>query len=166
MSGQTEAPDERAGRGGLLVVQHSRTGQTQRLCTAATDAARRAVTEGLPIRVRGAFDTGPDDVLWARGVLLATPARFGYMSGALKDFFERVYHPCLDHTRGLPYGLLVKGDSDVDGAVSSVERIVAGLGWRLALPVVAVVGDIAPAHVEAAAELGAGLAAGIEAGIF
>jgi hypothetical protein len=88
------------------------------------------------------------------------------MSGALKDFFERIYHPCLERTRGLPYGLLVKGDTDVDGAVSSVHRVVAGLGWRLALPVVAVVGDIAPADVEAAAELGGGLAAGIEAGIF
>ena len=98
--------------------------------------------------------------------LLATPARFGSMSGALKDFFERIYHPCLERSRGLPYGLLVKGDTDVDGAVSSVERIVVGLGWRLALPVVAVVGEVTDADLDAAAELGAGLVAGIEAGIF
>jgi multimeric flavodoxin WrbA len=148
------------------VVQHSRTGQTKQLSDAAIEAARAAVGDTLAVQVLGAFDAGPEDVRRARGVLLATPARFGYMSGALKDFFERIYHPCLEHTRGLPYGLLVKGDTDVDGAVSSVERIVAGLGWRLALPVVAVVGDITAAEIDAAAELGGGLAAGIEAGIF
>jgi hypothetical protein len=151
---------------GLLVVHHSRTGQTQRLTDTAIEAARSAVDDAFPIRVLGAFDAGPEDVLLARGILLATPARFGYMSGVLKDFFERIYHPCLEHTRGLPYGLLVKGDTDVDGAVSSVERIVAGLGWRLALPVVAVVGEITPADLDATTELGGGLAAGIETGIF
>lgn len=158
--------DAAGGQSGLLVVRHSRTGETERLCAAATDAAHVAVGDGLVIRVLGAFEAGPEDVLAARGVLLATPARFGYMSGAMKDFFERVYHPCLDRTRGLPYGLLVKGDTDVDGAVASVERIVAGLGWRRVLPVLAVVGAITPDDLEAAQELGGGLAAGIEAGIF
>jgi len=147
------------------VVHHSRTGRTRQLCDAAVASAREAAGS-VPLRALGAFDAGADDVLWARGVLLATPARFGYMSGALKDFFERVYHPCLEHTGGLPYCLIVKGDTDVDGAVTSVERIVAGLAWRLALPVLAVVGAIGPEHLEAAAELGGGLAAGIEAGIF
>jgi NAD(P)H-dependent FMN reductase len=149
----------------LLAVHHSRTGRTQELHDAALVAAREAAPD-LPIRVLGAFEAGPDDVMWARGLLLATPARFGYMSGALKDFFERIYHPCLDRTRGLPYALIVKGDTDVDGAVSSVQRIVVGLAWRLARPVLAVVGDVGPEHLEAAVELGGGLAAGLEAGIF
>lgn len=147
------------------MVHHSRTGQTHQLCEAALAGAREA-SDGLAVRTLQAFDAGPDDVLWARGVLLATPARFGYMSGALKDFFERIYHPCLDRTRGLAYGLIVKGDTDVDGALASVERIVAGLAWRLVLPVLAVAGDIEQMHLEAAAELGGGMAAGIEAGMF
>jgi multimeric flavodoxin WrbA len=151
---------------GLLVVQHSRTGTTKQLCDAAVAAATEAVAGHLPIRVLGAFDAGPDDVLWARGLLMATPARFGYMSGALKDFFERVYHPCLERTRGLPYALVVKGDTDVDGAVASVERIATGLAWRPVLPPVTVVGDVDQEHLAAAAELGASLAAGLEAGIF
>jgi multimeric flavodoxin WrbA len=116
--------------------------------------------------VRGAFETGPDDVLAADGLLLATPAHFGYMSGALKDFFERIYYPCLEKTAGLPYGLIVKGDTDVDGAVASVEKIATGLSWKLVLPPVTVVGAITAADLEAAAELGAGLAAGLGEGIF
>ena len=163
-----EAEAEPAAPGtGLLVVHHSRTGSTDRLCQAALQAAG-AVLSGPDVAVvaRDAFQAGPQDVLSAGGILMCTPARFGYMSGALKDFLERIYHPCLQHTRGLPYALIVKGDTDVDGAVASVERIVAGLGWRRVLPVVAAVGDVTPEHLEAAAELGETLAAGIEAGIF
>ena len=84
---------------------------------------------------------------------------------ALKDFFERIYHPCLDHTAGLPYALVVKGDTDVDGAVTSVERITAGLRWRALAPPVVVVGSIGDADREAAWELGATVAASLDAGI-
>jgi multimeric flavodoxin WrbA len=136
------------------------------LCDAAVAGARSAAETDLDVRVSSAFDAGPDDVTWCRGLLLATPARFGYMSGALKDFFERIYYPLLERTVGLPYALVVKGDTDVDGARSSVERVAAGLRWRLVLPPLLVVGDIAPSHLDQATELGAALVAGLEAGIF
>jgi hypothetical protein len=150
----------------LLVVAHSRTGATQQLCDAAVAAAREAVGDALAVRVLSAFDAGPQDVLWARGLMIATPARFGYMSGACKAFLERIYHACLEHTRGLPYGLVVKGDTDVAGATASVERITIGLAWRRVLPVLEVVGEITPTHLDATAELGGALAAGLEAGVF
>ncbi len=156
------APDGR----GLLVVHHSRTGGTWTLTDAAVAGATEAVGGALDIRVLGAFDAGPQEVLRARGLLLATPARFGYMSGAMKDFFERIYHPCLEETRGLPYALLVKGGTDTSGAVDSVARVATGLAWRRVLPPLEVVGDVDEAHRRSAAELGATLAAGLEAGIF
>lgn len=150
----------------LLVVHHSGTGSTRRLCDAAVAGARAASGAAVETRVRPAFDAGPDDLSWSTGLLMATPARFGYMSGALKDFLERIYHPCLETSAGLPYGLIVKGDTDVDGAVESVTRIVAGMRWRRVLPPLTVVGPATPAHLEQATELGATLAAGLEAGIF
>jgi multimeric flavodoxin WrbA len=150
----------------LVVVHHSRTGSTMQLCQAALDAATAAVGAEVAIEVASAFDTGPEDVTGCQGLLLATPARFGYMSGALKDFFERVYHPCMDVTAGLAYALIVKGDTDVDGAVASVERIATGLRWRRVLAPLTVVGAVEPHHLEEAAELGATFAAGIAAGIF
>jgi len=166
MPDQVDAPGEGATTRHLLVVFHSRTGTTQALCDAAVAAATEAAADEVTLRVLGAFGAGPDDVLWAHGILLVTPANFGYMSGALKDFFERVYHPCLDATAGLPYALVVKGDTDVDGAVASVERIATGLRWRRVLPPLTVVGTTAPVDFEQAAELGATLAAGLAAGIF
>jgi len=165
MSSIEAGPEPLPPAGGLLLVHHSRTGSTDRLYRVALEAAKSAVAE-VQVVARDAFEAGPDDVLAAGGVLMCTPARFGYMSGALKDFLERIYHPCLQRTAGLPYGLIVRGDTDADGAVTSVERIVAGLAWRRVLPVLAVVGAITTAHLEAAAELGGSLAAGLEAGIF
>ncbi|MDE3086009.1 MAG: hypothetical protein KGJ77_04510 [Acidobacteriota bacterium] len=150
----------------MLVVHHSRTGGTWALTEAAVAAATDAVDGALAVEVVGAFDAGPQEVMQSKGLLLATPARFGYMSGALKDFFERIYHPCLDETRGLPYALVVKGDTDTSGAVSSVARIATGLAWRRVLAPLEVVGTVGEADRLAAAELGATLAAGLEAGVF
>ena len=146
----------------LLVVHHSRSGTTAGLRDEAIAGAREVDVE---VRSVGAFDAGVDDLLWAEAVLLCTPANFGYMSGALKDFFERVYHACLDRTTGLAYAMVVKGDTDVDGAVASIERIVAGLRWRLLVPPVTVVGEIGDADREAAWELGATVAASLAEGL-
>ena len=154
------------GAGGhLLVVHHSSGGSTASLCRAAVDAAQE-VTDSVEVRSLRAFVAGQLDVLWAHGILLATPANFGYMSGALKDFFERIYHACLDRTVGLPYALLVKGDTDVDGAVNSVEKIATGLRWRRVLAPMTVVGAATAADHERAVELGATFGAGLEADMF
>jgi multimeric flavodoxin WrbA len=148
----------------LLVVHHSRTGATAGLRDEVLSGIASA-GDAVDVQSLRAFDAGPDDVLGAAAVVLCTPANFGYMSGALKDFFERSYHACLDRTTGLPYALVVKGDTDVDGAVASVERIVAGLRWRLFRPPVTVVGAAGDAHRAAAWDLGATLAASLAEGL-
>jgi NAD(P)H-dependent FMN reductase len=102
----------------------------------------------------------------SNAVVLGTPENFGYMSGALKDFLERIYYVLLDETPGLPYALYVKASTDGQGAVRSVERIVAGLRWRAVLPPIIVTGDVGDEDLEAARELGLTMAAGVEAGIF
>lgn len=150
----------------LLVISHSRSGSTQALTEAALAGASDPSIDGVELRSLGAFDADADDVRWAHGVILATPANFGYMSGALKDFFDRIYHRCLDHTRGLPYAVIVKGDTDVDGALAAVHRIVTGLGWREVASPLGVVGPVTPDDLAAATELGATIAAGLSLGMF
>jgi len=150
----------------LLVVYHSRSGGTQALADAAIAGARSEEIDDVDVRVKLAFDATIDDVRWCDGILLGTPENFGYMSGALKDFFERIYYALLDDTRGLPYALFVKGGHDGEGAVSSVERIVTGLGWKAVLAPVLVVGELDDAALERVHELGITFAAGLEAGVF
>lgn len=67
-------------------------------------------------------------------------ANIGYMSGALKHFFDGIYYPCLEATVRRPYGLYVHGASDTGGAVRAVESITAGLRWRAVRPPVTVTG--------------------------
>jgi multimeric flavodoxin WrbA len=150
----------------LLVVYHSRSGGTQSLADAVIAGATSAEIDDVDVRVRRAFDATADDVRWCDGIMLGTPENFGYMSGALKDFFERIYYDLLEETRGLPYTLFVKGGHDGEGAIRSVEKITTGLAWKSALPPVLVVGAIDGAAAERCHELGITFAAGLEAGVF
>jgi multimeric flavodoxin WrbA len=150
----------------LLVVSQSRSGGTQALTDAFVAGATDDAIDDVEVRVLRATDAGPDDVRWCHAIALGTPENFGYMSGLMKDFLERVYYPCREHTAGLPYVLYVKASTDGEGAVRSVERIVTGLQWKPVQPPLVVVGDVDDAHLEHATELGMTLAAGLEAGIY
>jgi multimeric flavodoxin WrbA len=150
----------------LLVVYHSRSGGTQTLTDAVVAGATDDAIEGVQVVVQRAFDTGPDDVRTCNAIILGTPENFGYMSGALKDFFDRVFYEVIDDTPGLPYGLFVKAGNDGEGAVRSVERLVTGLRWKAIMPPVVATGDVTAADLERAHELGATMAAGLEAGMF
>ena len=150
----------------LLVVWHSTSGGTRELVEAAVEGATDpmiAETLGsvVDVRVMGAFEAGVEDVMAADGYLLATPEYFGYMSGAMKDFFDRTYYPCLEHTRGRPYGLVVKAGGDGSGAVGAVVPLATGLEWRQVLEPLVVPGDVSNEHLDAARELGGSLAAGL-----
>jgi multimeric flavodoxin WrbA len=150
----------------LLVVYHSRSGGTQAMTDAVVAGATDEAITGVHVAVQRAFDTTPDDVRACNGIILGTPSNFGYMSGALKDFFDRVYYEVIEDTPGLPYALYVKASTDGDGAVRSVERIVAGLRWKAIAPPLVVTGDLTPDDFDRGQEWGATMAAGLEAGMF
>ena len=150
----------------LLVVQHSKTGATRALIEAAMDGMRDPAIAGIECRLLAALEASPEDVRWADALLLGTPENFGYMSGALKYFFDSIYYECLDHTQGLPYALIVKAGNDGRGAVRAIERIVSGLAWRGVADPLVVRGELTGEAREAARELGMTLAAGLEAGVF
>ena len=124
----------------LLVVHHSPTRSTKALLDAALEGARHPDIEGVEVEVIPALEATADDVLAADGYLLGTPANFGYMSGALKHFFDTVYYPCLDATRGRPFGAYVHGNLGMEGAVKALRDITGGLKWRAVVATVALSG--------------------------
>src|SRR5690606_35266885 len=87
----------------LLVVWHSNSGHTREMVDLVLAGARDPEAGDVDVREVDALDATADDVRWASGVILGTPAHVGYMSGALKHFFDNAYRPLLDQTRGLPY---------------------------------------------------------------
>jgi multimeric flavodoxin WrbA len=145
----------------LLVVHHTPSPALQAMFEAALSGSRTDEIEGVEVVIRPALTAAAADVLAADGYLLGTPANIGYMSGALKHFFDGIYYPCLEATRRRPYGLYVHGGMDTGGAVRAVESITTGLQWRAVRPPVCVTGPPGKQDLEACWELGALLAAEI-----
>lgn len=150
----------------VLVVSNCPSENTEQLHQAVVRGCRNDMFGEIELRAFIPWDAGPEDVLWADGVILGTTENFGYMSGALKDFLERIYYPCLEQTEGLPVALFVKGGLDGQGAKSSVERILTGLRWRFIQPPLVMKGDFRPEFLESCEHLGMTMCAGLEAGIF
>jgi NAD(P)H-dependent FMN reductase len=145
----------------LLLVHHTTSPSLQVLFDAAHNGATDDAIEGVAVITRAALNASAADVLAADAYLLGTPANLGYMSGALKHFFDQIYYPCLEATVRRPYGLYVHGNSDTTGAIASVEKVATGLQWRRVHDPVSVVGDPSSADTDACWELGAALAAGL-----
>ena len=143
----------------LLIVHHTPSPPTRELLEAVTAGARDPEITGVDIVVRPALAATVTDALNADAYLFGTPANFGYMSGALKHFFDTVYYPVLDHVAGRPYGLWVHGNNDTAGAVAAVERIAAGLGLVKSADAVEVTRAVDADVLDAAKDLGGTLAA-------
>jgi multimeric flavodoxin WrbA len=120
----------------------------------------------VDVRVRSALDADADDLLWADGFILGTPENFGYMSGAMKYFLDRVYYPCEDKLNGKPFAFFVRAGNDGTGAISSMRRILTGLAVREVQEPVLIVGEFDEARLKDCENLGLTLAAGLEAGVF
>jgi len=121
---------------------------------------------GVEVRVRSALEADAEDLLWADGFILGTPENFGYMSGAMKYFLDRVYYDCENKLNGKPFALFVRAGNDGSGALTSLRRILTGLAVREVQEPVLMVGDFDATRLKDCEELGLTLAAGLEAGVF
>src|SRR6476619_2814794 len=121
----------------------------QAVRSGATDPA----IEGVELVTRAALAATVVDVLGADGYLLGTPANLGYMSGALKHFFDQIYYPCLEATLGRPFGVYMHGNNDTTGALRAIEVVTTGLRWRGVQAPVSVIGAPTSADLEACWEL-------------
>jgi hypothetical protein len=145
----------------LLIVHHTPSPAVHSMFEAVVSGATDEAIVGVAVITRPALVAGALDVLGADGYILGTPANFGYMSGALKHFFDQIYYPCLDATRGRPYALYVHGNNDTAGAVRAVETLATGLGWVPVQAPLAVLGSPGRVDLDACWELGAAVAAGL-----
>ncbi len=154
----------------LLLVHHSPTPTLRDLTDAVLAGTRDEAVTGVEVVERAALEASAEDVLGADGYLLVTPANFGYMSGALKHFFDSLFlqvggalgedGSAAGSSGGRrPFGLAVHGRYDTTGAVRSVLAITGALPWQQAAPVLEVLGDPDEEARAAAYELGGTLAA-------
>jgi multimeric flavodoxin WrbA len=145
----------------LLHVHHTTSPSVHAMFDAVQSGATDPRIEGVDVVTRAALQASVSDALAADGYLLGTPANLGYMSGALKHFFDQIYYPCLEATIGRPFGVYVHGNNDTTGALRAIEIATTGLRWREVQAPISVIGSPTSADLEACWELGAAVAAGL-----
>lgn len=143
----------------LLIVHHTPSPHMQEMFEAVVAGASDPEIEGVEVVRRAALAATAPDVLEADGYLLGTPANLGYISGALKHFFDTIYYPCLDATQGRPFGFYMHGNQGTEGAERAIDSITSGLGWEKAAAPVILSGPPTKEDVERCWELGATVAA-------
>lgn len=149
----------------LLIAYHSRTGKNGRMAEAVRKGAEHP---GIDVNVRflRAHDADAEDLRWAHGIIFGTPENFGYMSGALKDFFDRTFYEVEGQVDGKPYAIFVGAGNDGSGAVAAIRRICNGYNFREAQEPVVVAGELGDDGLRRCEEMGMAMAAGLEAGVF
>jgi multimeric flavodoxin WrbA len=145
----------------LLIIHHTPSPHTHEMFEAVLSGATDPEIEGVDVVRRAALAVTPSDMLDADGYLLGTPVNLGYLSGALKHAFDVCYYPCLDATRGRPFGVYLHGNEGTEGAERAIDGITAGLGWERAAETVVVSGKPDKSHLEACWNLGATVAAAL-----
>ena len=157
----------------LLIVANTPSDNTRDLAEAVVRGARQSSPgPSLPgplsieIRFSTPLDANSELVRQADAIIIGTTENFGAMSGLIKDFFERIYYDCLEHTQGTPFALYVRAGLDGQGTLEGVQRITTGLKWKLVQEPLLLHGKYSEDFVERCEALGEVIAAGCEAGIY
>lgn len=152
----------------LMIVAHCPSPNTEAMAEAIFNGAQSINAEQLNTAIKSPFDCNADDVLSANAVILFTTENFGYMSGALKDFFERVYYPCLDQPKlndAKPYSVVIKAGLDGTGTDIALHKITKGLNWKEVSQTLLCKGDFKEEFIQQCHELGQTIAASVDAEI-
>ncbi len=150
----------------LLIVAHAPSPNTVRLRDAVVAGAGLPGIDNVEVVALNPFEAGAQEIMAAQAVVLGTTENLGYMSGALKDFFDRIYCPCLGQTQGLPSALYVRAKLDGTGTRRAVESITGGLGWKLVQAPLICKGEWRDEFVDECLALGTAMAVGLDTGIF
>lgn len=150
----------------LLVVSNSRTGSTNKLCIEAVADLKNSNNSSIITYSADSLTASAKDVMQADAIILGSSENFGYMSGAMKVFFENIYYDVIDEKRGMPFGVIIKAGTSGIGAYNGITKITNALGWKEAIEPLLVVGCLTDLHLEQARLFGSTLVAGLEIGAY
>ena len=147
----------------LLIVHHTPSPNLHTMLEAVRAGAGDPQIGDVEVVVRAALSATAADALAADGYVVGGPANLGILAGAVKHFFDTIYYPCLEETRGRPFGAYLHGGDDTTGAARDLQKITGGLGWEKVAEVVEVSGPVDGAATDACTDLGGVVAATIGA---
>ncbi len=148
----------------ILIVYHSLTGHTAKMAEAV--AAGATDIGEVTVALKRAAEATAEDLLWADGLAIGTPEAFGYMSGMVKDFFDRTFYEVEGRVFRKPYVVFISAGNDGTGALRAIERIALGYTFKKVYEPVIARGDVGPDDLEKCRDLGGVLAGGCQMGIY
>lgn len=149
----------------LLLIAHCPSPNTLKLRNALLKSVEHQALAHTTIRSLAPLEAQPEDLLNADAIIMGTTENLGYMSGALKDFFDRCYYPVLEVKRGLPCAAFIRAGHDGTGTLRALKTITTGLKWRWVQDPIILRGDYQAAFEDQCAELGAAMACALDEGI-
>lgn len=150
----------------LLIIANTPSTNTKMLANAAMRGATDPNIAFIDVRCIPPLQAQVSDVLECHGIIIGTTENFGYMSGEIKDFFDRIYYPCLEETKGLPYSCYIRAGLDGTGTEIAIKKIINGLKWSQAQPIEICRGKFTDDFIQRIETLAMTMSAGIEAGVF
>jgi len=153
-------------RKSLLLIAHAPSDNTRRMAERILKGASNPDIGDVGCRWVPPLQASPEDVMACDAIILGTTENLGYMSGALKDFFDRIYYPCLEKTQGLPCALYIRAGHDGTGTRRGVESICTGLRWNWVQQPLLCRGEWRDEFLDQCETLGTTMAAGLEVGVF
>jgi NAD(P)H-dependent FMN reductase len=149
----------------LLIVFHSPSQNTQAMVDSMVDAVQGLSLQDFNLVIKPPLEASAQDVINCDAVILGTTENLGYMSGALKDFFDRIYYPCLEIKQGLPVAAIVRAGHDGTGTCRALKTILTGLRWRWVQDIVVCKGPWQDAFLNECEDLAQGMAVGLNEGM-
>ncbi len=150
----------------IALIAHAPSENTQRMAQAVVRGCQHPELEEVQCQWVPPLQANAEQVKNCHGIILGTTENLGYMSGALKDFFDRIYYPCLESCQGKPVALYIRAGHDGTGTERAINSICSGLKWRFVLPTTLCQGQWQDNFIEQCETLGTTFAAGLDSGIF
>lgn len=148
----------------ILVIYHSQGGNNRKMAVAVAEGVRSM--EDAEANLKDACDATLEDLLSSDGIIIGSPEYFGYMAGAVKDFFDRTYEQARGAVFRKPYALFINAGNDGTGACTHIERICIGFQFKKVLDPVIARGEITGEILDSCRLMGQTMAAGCAAGIY
>jgi len=149
----------------LVLIAHAPSPNTIKMVEAVIEGASNPDIENVEVRYILPLEATAKDLISADAIILGTTENLGYMSGLIKDVFDRCYYECLETTQGMPFTFFIRAGQDGTGTRRAIESITTGLRWRIVQEPLVCRGDFQSDFIDQCEELGLSMAASLDAGI-